>query len=218
VENISYPVLSATTFTPKMQHNNPLHGITAYDLLRIDRHISGEVPFTQPWQYIAADANRDNVVDSADVRLLRDLIMGVFPEFPNNNSWRFARKDHVFPTPNPLSQPYPESISFDELKDTVSVTFYAIKIGDLTCGPLGSVGIEEHLLPDQTISISPNPTSAGAVIALDMTGKLVFETTEFRQAGAQQIDIPASILKNAGIYVCQVQMGGKISSQKLIRL
>lgn len=231
VENISYPVLSATTFTPKKQPDNPLQGITAYDLLRIDRHISGDEPFTQPWQYIAADTNRDNVVDSADVRLLRDLILGVFPELPNNNSWRFVRKDHVFPTPNPLSQPYPESISFDELKDSVSVTFYAIKIGDLTCGPQGSVGIEEHLLPDNQISIAPNPTSGGAVLevlmpasqsvqvrVLDMTGKLVFETREYRQAGQQRFDIPASDLKNAGVYVCQVQMGGKISSQKLLRL
>jgi len=52
----------------------------------------------------------------------------------------------------------------------------------------------------------------------DISGKLVFETAEFRQAGQHHFDIPAGSLQNSGFYICQVQIDGKISSQKLLRL
>lgn len=229
-QSIPIPLLMHTTFTPH-KSDYPLNGVTSYDIARLIRHMNGIEPFTEPWQWVAADANRDNVVNSQDSLLFRQLIQGVITEFPNNNSWRFVREDYVFPTPNPLSQPFPEFVSFGDLLDSVHMNFLAIKIGDLNCSAVATVGTKEQLLPDQTINISPNPTDAGAVLSLeteaslsiqvrvlDITGKLVFETTTYRLAGEQRLEIPASSLKNSGVYVCQVEMAGKIITRKLVRL
>lgn len=230
IQTIPIPMLLQNTFTP-VKDDNYLNGVTSFDIVRLSRHIRGIQPFTEPWQWVAADANRDNKVDLQDSLLFTQLIQGIILEFPNNHSWRFVREDYVFPTPNPLSQPFPEFITLAELLDSVHINFLGIKIGDLNCSAIASVGTEEHLLADHSIRISPNPTNAGAVLTLeteasqsvqvrvlDLTGKLVFETTEFRQSGQQQFDVPAGSLQNSGIYICQVQMDGKTMARKLVRL
>jgi hypothetical protein len=86
-----------TTFTIGFgKIDNPLDGVSTYDLLLMQRHILGLQLFTSPYQYLAADINGGADVTSFDILELRKLILGIYNEFPNNMlSWRFLPIGHA---------------------------------------------------------------------------------------------------------------------------
>ncbi len=211
--------------------DNPLNGVTGFDVQRLSRHLQGIEPFTEAWQWVAADANLDNVVNAQDSVTIVQLILGIYQSLPHDVSWRFVRAGYVFPSPNPLSQPLPETIRASELADSAQVTFYGIKIGDFTinCQPQTPV----TTLPNAVnfyAAVNPNPTSGSTTLAVyseqstaahlqirDMSGKLRYETSVQLSAGKQSLEIPESALAYPGMYCWNLQVGNKLQSGKLIR-
>jgi hypothetical protein len=120
------------TITP-FKNDNPLNGVTTFDLVMMSRHILGIEPLTSPYKIIAADINRSQSVTTFDLVELRKLILFISSDFPNNTSWRFIDKKYVFPNPaNPWSHPFPEVIDLNNLKTAVAnADFIAIKTGDV---------------------------------------------------------------------------------------
>jgi hypothetical protein len=99
------------TLTPT-KDDNPLNGVTTYDLVLISKHILGLEPLTTPYKMIAADANRSGSITTFDIVEFRKLILGIYNELPNNTSWRFVDKAFSFPNPNnPFQSTFPENIS-----------------------------------------------------------------------------------------------------------
>jgi uncharacterized repeat protein (TIGR01451 family) len=118
------------TITPQ-NDENPLNGVSTLDLVMIARHVADIELFTSPWQYVAADADNDGLVGLNDSLELRLLILGIYSELPNAPSWRFVPKSYVFPS-DPLSVPYPQSVTFDNLTvNQQNVDFFGIKVGDV---------------------------------------------------------------------------------------
>ena len=114
--------------------NDPLNGISTFDLILISRHILGVSPISSPYKLIAADVNRSGSISTLDLIALRKLILGVESGFPNNNtSWRFIPSDYIFPNPNnPFATPFPEKMDiYDLTEDYMEVNFVAIKVGDI---------------------------------------------------------------------------------------
>jgi Secretion system C-terminal sorting domain len=109
------------------------NGVTTLDLVRIQKHLLGLQNFTTPYQFIAADANSSASVTAIDIVQLRKLILGYYNELPNNKSWRFIDKGHVFPDPmNPWLSPWPETYNIIPFSNSMNdVDFHGIKIGDL---------------------------------------------------------------------------------------
>ncbi|MEZ4926068.1 MAG: T9SS type A sorting domain-containing protein [Saprospiraceae bacterium] len=212
--------------------DNPLNGVGTYDLLQISYHIDGTKPFTEPWQFIAADANKDNIIDTFDIIELRNLIMGNYSDLPNNSSWRFYRSDYVFPWPDPLSQPFPETIPYDELVDSIEVLFIGVKIGDLTIDCFGQTPVSEPISESGIeAKLFPNPTQSGSILQLnlpepgnislqisDLSGRKLFQSIVQLPAGEQALKIPESAIYTPGIYIWQLQTGGKSVAGKLIRI
>nr|MBP8240113.1 hypothetical protein [Saprospiraceae bacterium] len=90
---------------------DPLNGVSTLDAVLIVRHIDGSEPLISPYQIIAADVDRNSIINAQDTFDLRNLILGVTEEFPNNSSWRFVDAAYQFPNPaNPLSPAYPGSV------------------------------------------------------------------------------------------------------------
>ncbi|MBI5916686.1 MAG: hypothetical protein HY842_15015 [Bacteroidetes bacterium] len=111
----------------------PVNGVTAFDLAKINDHILGVNPFTQPWQLIAADANSTGSVTVADLIAIQSLILSMTQDFPNGTpSWQFVPGSHVFT--NPASPwPFPQSISMNNLtQNDLNAHFTAIKTGDVS--------------------------------------------------------------------------------------
>jgi len=121
------------TVTPT-KNINPLNGVSTYDLVLISKHILGITPLDSPWKIIAADANQDGKVTTADIITLRKLILGITTELPNGKSWRFLPYDYTFPNPlNPFQPAFPERIESPNTADPAPshFAFKGVKIGDV---------------------------------------------------------------------------------------
>ncbi len=118
------------TVTP-LKNDNPLNGVTTYDLVLISKHILGIEPFSTPYEMIAADANKSGSITTFDNVEFRKLILGIYNDLPNNTSWRFVDKAFVFPNPsNPFQTYIPEIITVSSLPD-LAVDFVGVKVGDV---------------------------------------------------------------------------------------
>ena len=128
----SVPVASSMTISP-VKDDNPLNGVTTYDLVLISKHILGIEPLGSAYKMIAADANKSNSITTFDIVELRKLILGIYQELPNNTSWRFVEKAHVFANPaNPFQGTIPENISVGQaMTNQMDENFVGVKIGDV---------------------------------------------------------------------------------------
>jgi hypothetical protein len=126
------PVNSDYVVTPS-KDDNPLNGVSTYDLVLISKHILGLEPLNSPYKMIAADANKSNSITTFDIVEIRKLILGIYSELPNNTSWRFVDADYVFPQPdNPWVVQFPETKSVTDVQvHQLSDDFVGVKIGDV---------------------------------------------------------------------------------------
>jgi hypothetical protein len=113
--------------------DNPLNGVSTYDLLLMSKHILGIEALPSPYLMIAADANRSGSITNFDILTTRKLILGIDSIFPANTSWRFVPADFVFPNPaNPFTAPFPETVSVPLSTTSLSgFGFIGIKTGDV---------------------------------------------------------------------------------------
>ncbi|MEO0775311.1 MAG: dockerin type I domain-containing protein [Bacteroidota bacterium] len=58
------------------------NGVDITDLVAIQNHISGARPFTQAFQFLAADANRDGNIDQDDLAIIIQISVGTLADFP----------------------------------------------------------------------------------------------------------------------------------------
>ena len=126
------PVGANFTITPS-KNDNPLNGVTTYDLVLVSKHILGVEPLGDPLKMIAADVNHSGSITTFDIVETRKLILGIYQEFNNNTAWRFIDKDQIFSNPqNPFTDTLRESISVTEaVSNMLDLDFWGIKTGDV---------------------------------------------------------------------------------------
>ncbi len=119
------------TIAPE-KNDEPLNGVSTFDLVLISKHILGLNTFDSPYKYIAADINKSGTITAFDMVQLRQLILNVHTEFPNNQSWRFVDKAYRFTSNAPLSESFNEVITVENLTDNrMKTDFVGVKIGDI---------------------------------------------------------------------------------------
>ena len=118
------------TITPE-RNDDYKNGVSTLDLVKIQKHLLGRELMTSPYQFIAADANNSRSLSAVDLVELRKLILGLYTELPNNDSWRFMDKNFVMSDPtNPWI--FDESVFVQQWPGTnTDIDFIAIKIGDV---------------------------------------------------------------------------------------
>jgi hypothetical protein len=158
------PTGSTFVIAPE-KDDNPLNGVTTYDLVVISKHILGLEPLNSPYKMIAADANKSGSITTFDIVEIRKLILGIYTELPNNTSWRFVDKAYVFPTPNNPFQPwFPESISIvDALSHQMGKDFVGVKIGDVNGSAVANATMqaEERTASTAIFDIEDRDVKAG---------------------------------------------------------
>ena len=109
-----------------------LNGVNFYDIQLLFRLLRFGISGLSPYQYIAADINNDQQINSQDLISLVRVLFRSQREFPNNNSWRFVDANfEFFDESNPW--PFTEEIQINNLQGNSSNNdFVAIKIGDLS--------------------------------------------------------------------------------------
>lgn len=166
-QQLQIPVGSNYTVTPT-NNNYPLNGVSTYDMVLIARHMLGVDPLDTPYKLIAADVDRSKTLSVNDLVQCYRMILGIYTEFPNNDSWRFVRSDYVFPNPNfPSFPPFPESVSVTNVQDTLPVQyeFVAVKIGDVNNSAVSNPLVPNSEDRSVTAVSLPNLTLAAGDVA-----------------------------------------------------
>ncbi len=137
--NNAIPIQCNYVLTP-VKDNDPLNGVSTYDLVLINKHILGLQPLKSPYSMIAADANGSGSVTTIDVVELRKLILGIYDELPSSTSWRFVEKSYHFPNPsNPFQEIFPESKWVWNVQSShPEDDFVAIKVGDVNSNSIAN--------------------------------------------------------------------------------
>jgi hypothetical protein len=108
-----------------------LNGVSTLDLLIIQRHILGLERIESPYKLIAADIDKSLSITALDLIQLRKLILGIYDDLPEADSWTFVPAAHKFVDP---SSPwaYPQYLDIESLKETMlDADFVAVKLGDV---------------------------------------------------------------------------------------
>ncbi len=164
------PFGSSYTIAP-FKNNDPLNGVSTYDLLLINRHILGIEPLSSPYKMIAADANKSRSITTLDLVELRKLILGLYTELPTNASWRFVPADFGFPTPtNPFETEFPEVISVaDVMGDRLNENFVAIKVGDVNGNAIANAAsVQERTAGTAFLALPERQVKKGEVFAITL--------------------------------------------------
>ena len=115
-----------------MKNGDDMNGVSTLDLILIQRHILGIQEIDNPYALISADINNDQKISTTDLVALRKLILGIYDQFPQNDSWRFIDKLYQFPIPSdPWVEALVEDYTIDMLTDHMGVDFIGAKIGDV---------------------------------------------------------------------------------------
>lgn len=182
------PIDSRVTITPSLNENCAC-GLSQEDLTAIENHILGIIPFENPYQYIAADINKDGINNAFDMVQLRQLLEGIVSSFANNTCWRFAEANYMFSNPtNPLSEPFPEQVSIDFLIENVTADFIGVKIGHTNGGDSDCA----------TGSLSPNPCNLvckdQVSVNLDFNGQYLVSIEEVLESSIDSCDLDTIFL------------------------
>lgn len=185
------------------KNDDPLNGVSTFDILLIQQHILGLNELDNPYQLIAANVNDDNRISGADLVELRKVILGIEPNFPNNESWRFVDADQEFPK-SVLPRNYNESIDIMDVQSNVSnQDFVGVKIGDVNgsaapsrlasqeaSGRSGALLLKARdaaIEAGETINVEVSSAMFSEVLGYQMTLNLKGMTLETVESGALQI-------------------------------
>ena len=107
-----------------------LNGVSTADIIKIQRHILGLEQLSSPYLMIAADVDNSGSISALDLIQLKKLILGIYDEFPQNDSWVFHDASEELSLVNPWS--YRNHILVNDLDDPQNdQRLNAIKIGDV---------------------------------------------------------------------------------------
>ena len=188
------PVGSDYVIAPE-KDDNPLNGVTTYDLVLISKHILGIEPFNSPYKMIAADANKSGSITTFDIVEYRKLILGIYTEMPNNTSWRFVDKGYTFPNLlNPFQELFPETKSVQDMQmANLEEDFVGVKIGDVNNSviPNALVSAEERSLGILYFDVDDRNVKAGDMVEVKMTASEKVEGYQFTMDlnGLEALDV-----------------------------
>jgi len=116
-----------------VKDGNPTNGVSAIDLILIQKHLLFVDPLTNPLAKIAADANTSQTLSSLDIVSLLKLLLGISTNFPNQQTWITfpADTDLGTPTQHPPAIPSYTIPLSDILNGTRQPVFIAVKKGDV---------------------------------------------------------------------------------------
>lgn len=169
-----------------LRNDDPLNGVSTFDLVLINKHILGLDTLDSPFKIIAADANKSRTITTFDIVALRKVILGIDTVFPNSNSWRFIPTDYNFPNAlNPFSTIFPEeatpALPAQAPAQPIAVNFTGLKVGDVNASatPAFSGQVQERWKGTWPLTLEEKTFRAGETL------EVVFSAAFEKMAGAQ---------------------------------
>ncbi len=119
-----------------------IDGITTFDLVLITKHILAIEVFETAQQFVAADADNSNTITTLDIITLRQLILDINTELPNNRTWAVLPIAYDDLTKDNI--PSTSSYSFENIQASqAGADFTLIKVGDVNGSSSSLMGFQE---------------------------------------------------------------------------
>jgi len=114
------------------KNNDPLNGVSTFDLVLMARHILQVEVINDPYKLIASDVDNSTTIDVFDLVAIRQLILRAIDEFPTQISWVFIDQSFVFSDPtNPWMDNFETHVEAQNLiGDKMDADFIGVKLGD----------------------------------------------------------------------------------------
>ena len=199
------PLATNSTVTPA-KDDNPLNGVSTYDLVLISKHILGIEPLSTPYKMIAADANKSNSITTFDIVELRKLILGIYTELPNNTSWRFVDKSYNFPNANnPFQAQFAETKSIVNLNNNLtSEDFVSVKVGDVNGNAIANAAMstEDRSAGTLLFDVDNKSVKAGETFTVNFKAAEAVAGYQFTMnfAGLEVVDVTPGANMTAGNF------------------
>ena len=174
-----YPIVEVAVKPRK--NDDPLNGVSTFDLVLINRHIIGLQIFNKTWKYLAADANNSGTLTTLDIIELRKLILGTYDTLPNSTSWKFVISGCSLDSINPFNSACPASLVFQPEYMPEDMNFLGIKTGDVN----GNASPDSLLAP-------PESRESAALLLPDR-----------QLAAGETVDLPIHLSEPAEWIACQ---------------
>jgi hypothetical protein len=146
-----------------------MNGVSTLDLVLIQKHILGTQTLNSAYKMIAADINDSQDITAIDLVELRKLILGIYNELPNNDSWRMVDATQSLTTANPWI--FTEVINIANLAtDMSNEDFVGVKIGDVNNSVIASatgVSSENRSNGALTLEVVDRDVQAGETVSVD---------------------------------------------------
>ncbi len=113
-----------------LKDGDDANGVSTIDLVKIQRHILDIEKLDSPYKMIAADVNGDKRINGQDLVELRKLILGIYVELPQSESWMILNAEKQLDTDNPWDYDLTRNIQNLSL-DLMQEDFIGVKIGDV---------------------------------------------------------------------------------------
>lgn len=230
----SPPILSTTqfqsvTFTPSSTSKFK-EELAPSNVSLLKDIISGKLTVNNPYARIAADVNKDGVLDDKDVDKLTNILDPTKPD--DYSTYRFISKKYQFYTTKPEAEKFNESITINYLSPFYgSVDFVAVKLGDIAYNMLWNAEERQQVSNSNRIDFQPNPFKGQTKAVLNLTeaqpikvelfdnnGKQCLTKEQFVKEGQNEILFDEKEFPRPGIYFCKVTLQNQVLIQKVIRL
>ncbi|HMQ85902.1 MAG TPA: T9SS type A sorting domain-containing protein [Saprospiraceae bacterium] len=106
--------------------------VSTADIIVISRHILGVAPFSEAWQYVAADVDGSETITTLDQIAIRKFILSISTEYPGAPFWRFKSCYYDLGTGNPFANIDDTYSNFSFVQAGEEPCFQAIKMGNVT--------------------------------------------------------------------------------------
>jgi hypothetical protein len=151
--------------------DNPLNGVTTFDIALMQRHILGTQFLNTPYKLIAADVNNDGKINVLDIAELRRVILGTYSEFPNNDSWKIIVDEPLQMGVTPPAHQTVLDLGY-VVRDMEETNFIGVKIGDVNASHQASGLIsssERSLVEDLRLQTEDRQIKAGEQVVMEIT-------------------------------------------------
>ncbi len=192
------------------KNDDYLNGVSTIDLVMIQRHILGTELLDSPYKMIAADINNDGAIDGRDLVELRKLILGIYTELPQNDSWRFIDASTTLDITNPWN--FDETVEVYNLDEfgMLTANFIGTKVGDVNNSAIANAfsgSTEASSANVITVDFEDLQVEAGQEVEVNITGNMTeLYGYQFTMAtpGLQLVNITAGELDvteaNFGVF------------------
>jgi hypothetical protein len=92
--------------------------------------ILGTSTFDSPYDFVAADVNRDMELNIFDVVNTSQVILGQADLFDGGESWMFVEANATIDVANPYAATFPEVYNANDLAGNVTANFVAVEVGN----------------------------------------------------------------------------------------